>query len=202
METLILFFFLLALIISLGLAQSTNSAELNALKKQVAELQRPKFVEIKKDPLAQLIDDTKDQLIEEYDKQLNNREKHIAQQAKEIEALEHTIALKDETIKHLNGDIAKLKFDYAAEVAGRNEIHEQGIVIERDTLDASAKCSEPDCTVCNSEQNASSPKAKKPIKRKALEVEVTCRTCDGSGTFLDDTVCPCCGGEGSVKIDA
>jgi len=40
---------------------------------------------------------------------------------KEIEALEHTIALKDETIKNLNGDIAKLKFDYAVEVAGRNE---------------------------------------------------------------------------------
>ena len=30
-------------------------------------------------------------------------------------------AAKDEEIKNLNGDIAKLKFDYACEVAGRNE---------------------------------------------------------------------------------
>lgn len=35
----------------------------------------------------------------------------------EIEALEHTIALKDAEIKNLNGDIAKLKFDYACQVA-------------------------------------------------------------------------------------
>lgn len=102
---------------------------------------------------------------------------------KEIEALEHTIALKDETIKHLNGDIAKLKFDYAAEVAGRNEGKEvtQGKAFEPSRLRGEGvDYSEPvkiesiiDCEECK----GTGLIYENPLKR------VPCGNCDGEGAF-------------------
>jgi len=108
METpiLILFFFLLLLVSLIGLSLSGARVEIRTLK---ARLDRRDAVESKKPERSRL-----DAWAEAISvKELKSR---LIGKDKEIEALEHTIVLKDETIKHLNGDIAKLKFDYAAEV--------------------------------------------------------------------------------------
>ncbi len=110
MET-ILFLFALALISIIGMSLSDARVELRTLK---ARLDRRDALEAKKPERSGL-----DAWAEAISvKELKSR---ISGKDKEIEALEHTITLKDETIKNLNGDIAKLKFEYACEVAGRNE---------------------------------------------------------------------------------
>jgi len=136
---LILFFFLLILISIIGLSLSGARVELRTLR---ARLDRRDAVEA--NPIVKAVKASAEfaASVNEFSRVLKDKEHHIKQlgaeleaieqrngnraetinyQFKEIEALEHTITLKDEEIKHLNGDIAKLKFDYAAEVAGRNE---------------------------------------------------------------------------------
>jgi len=189
-QNLILFFFLLILISIIGLSLSGARVEIRTLKDRLDRWGSLDVKSLKSNAepptrLSKLYANlfTAERVI--YD-----RERHIARQVKEIGALEHTIALKGETIKHLGGDIAKLKFDYAAEVAGRNDPKRATIEELRTGYGGAPLRGEW-------VDELSDAQYKKPI-----EIEVTCRTCDGSGTFLDDTVCQCCGGEGSVKIDA
>ena len=100
METyvLILFGFGIVLTMALGLDASASKHDIQTLK---ARLDRRDALEAK--PNVKAIPETPTRLSNLYAR---------------IFTLEHTIALKNEAIKNLNGDIAKLKFDYACQVAG------------------------------------------------------------------------------------
>jgi len=169
---LILFFFLLILISIIGLSLSGARVEIRTLK---ARLDRrdaldvsSMYIEVKKPERSGLDAWAEAISVKELKSRLSGKDK-------EIEALGHTITLKDETIKHLNGDIAKLKFDYAAEVTGRNDVTpisdaEKSALLygewlydgEPDTsgepgIKSDGRCSDPDCSKCYSELNAESP---------------------------------------------
>jgi predicted RNase H-like nuclease (RuvC/YqgF family) len=197
METhvLILFGFLLLLICALGLDSSASKYDIRTLR---ARLDRRDAVTTS--PVVRAIKDSAEWAaqVNEFAKTIKDRQYHIKQLEAELEAVGHRnekqeYALKirigdlgqqlDEKnleIEHLNGDIAKLKFDYAAEVAGRND----KIVVERDTFDIQTisdaeksallygewvdnagpqkvreekGCTDPDCSVCYGDKNAESP---------------------------------------------
>jgi len=98
--TLLLFFFLLAIVSVIGVSAERAHELIKELKGRIDKILAPR--------------------IEERRSSAEGVIEKLNRKAKEIEALEHTIALKNETIKNLNGDIAKLTFDYAKEVAERN----------------------------------------------------------------------------------
>jgi len=88
--TLILFFFLLAIVSAIGTSVVRAHGRINSLKAGLAKTRDP----LKENVLGNLIDS----------------------RDKEIEALEHTITLKNETINTLEGEISKTKFDYSVQV--------------------------------------------------------------------------------------
>lgn len=103
METgqFILTFLLLIILIALGFPYSEEVSSNRRLRGHLKRYQqKPSNCGKPKGPLSQLIDTAKDNRIEELEGQVERR---------------------DEMIKRLSGDIAQLKFDYAAEVAGRND---------------------------------------------------------------------------------
>jgi len=131
METhlIILFGFMLVLICTLGLDAAASKYDIRTLRarldrrdaleaktaKSPANCAKPKVYTSQLDAWAEAIS------VKELKARLSEKDETIKQQCKDISVLVTRIFEKDETIKNLNGDIAKLKFDYAAEVADRNE---------------------------------------------------------------------------------
>lgn len=110
----ILIILLLIIVITLGFSYSE---EVSSNRRLRAQLKRePRHVNLHEKNLSY-----QRKKIESLKSRNANQVETILHQFKEIEALEHTIALKDETIKDLKTVMHKLKFDYAAEVASRNE---------------------------------------------------------------------------------
>lgn len=154
METiLIILFVIIAIVIAaLGLDASASKYDIRTLKDR---LDRRDALEAKKSEPSKIDDWAKAISVKELQSRLRDR---------------------DEEIKNLNGEIAKLKYDYANQVAGC-KCHKQvdRIIPERDTFEPDAlrgewaavteevSCSDPDCYVCHGELNATSPK---PVKRK------------------------------------
>jgi len=179
METhlIILFGFMLVLICALGLDASASKHDIRTLR---ARLDRRDALEAKtaKSPA----NCAKPKV---YTSQLDAWAEAVS-----VKELKARLAERDETIKHLNGDIAKLKFDYAAEVAGRNEP-------KRATVEE-----------LRANYGGAPLRGEWVDDAKPLEIEVTCGACNGEGLTNVGVKggkssiinCPECDGEGSVKV--
>lgn len=194
---LILFFFLIILISIIGLSLSGARIEIRTLR---ARLDRRDALDVKRNNANKRLEAE----LEALEHTIALKDETIKSQCKDITTLVGKIFIKDETIKaqktkldeaykhiqdqhetikHLDGDIAKLKFDYAAEVAGRNEtkysdfggvkpmtLEEVKEIVKPAPLrgewvdDSEPKkaseekgCPDPDCSVCYGDKNAESP---------------------------------------------
>ena len=163
-----------------------------------------------------------------YRQRNSNQVKVIEQQYKEIEALEHTVGLKSETIEKLLAEIKYNKSLYklagvspaaltAAEVAGRNDskgamlwgdelervlpksMTEKLAPLRGEWVDETTKTCQEDLQQINSRNEHRA--APKPIPIRGNKVK--CKTCGGEGKFrkrYEKHVTPCedCNGTGRV----
>ncbi len=178
METpnLILSFFSLGLTSFIGLSLSSARVEIRTLRARLDRqdaLEAKNYIKVKVEPPTSKL----------YIK---------------LFSLEAEIACKDETIKNLNGDIAKLKYDYACEVAERNG--EPGPVrpFKKDWKDSPVSRGEwiDESAFIDREKML---ELENRYKSKPVKMTNDCECCAGSGENRLGDECQTCCGTGQIN---
>lgn len=154
--------------------------EINKLKQRVGKLEVPKnYNAVAQKPSASWEQACKVMTLQQ---RITDLQDEADLKDIEIDGLKTLIELRDEKVRHLNGDIAKLKWDYTNQVIGCKCHKAEEIHVDREKLaeltsrpfrgewvnesdksdiEFTGKCSDPDCSECYAELNATSPKPKK-----------------------------------------